>query len=381
MSMKKLKVSLLPLSILLGFAIAIGIASNNMQTAKAAKSSPPCLYYPNQLPGCNGIVFDTYGDYADWYAARQIDSTLGHLTGGSGPCLQYPDPQPGCNGIVFDTYGQYAIWYALRQIDSVAGGGGGGGNIVDSIKKYAWLLKGNTLGSNPDFLGTIDNTALTIRIDSVLAGRIGNTNQNTWLGYKAGFNTAVATGGNTFYGWMANGTYSAGTNNTALGNEAGFANAGSYNTFCGEFSGAGQYSGNQNTCLGASSGTAGPNTNFNFTSVGYSAKGWGSNMVQLGNTSVDSVSTYGVFNINLTPITDTGITACMPFQGRAYKKVVIYITTSSAASTYKFPKAFTNVPLVVSNATLAPMVTNLTITQVRIINTSATAGYLFLEGN
>jgi hypothetical protein len=97
-----------------------------------------------------------------------------------------------------------------------------------------WSILGNSgTVDGTNFLGTTDNVPLNFEVNSQRAGRIDNTNANTFFGYQAG-------NSNT-----------SGIQNTFIGQQAGYNNlSGYWNTFVGDSSGYSTTTGYRNTSIG-----------------------------------------------------------------------------------------------------------------------------------
>lgn len=122
---------------------------------------------------------------------------------------------------------QAGSWFDL------IGGGGGGGN--------SWNLTGNTVGSIQK-LGTLDNydlrlirndeTAALFSLSNTLLGRVaGNVvtgTNNTFVGQSAGFSTTTGSA-NTAIGSSAANNLSSGNSNIAIGYQSGNISIGSFN--------------------------------------------------------------------------------------------------------------------------------------------------------
>lgn len=121
-----------------------------------------------------------------------------------------------------------------------------------SASSNAWSLAGNP-GTNPstNFIGTVDNQPLSFRVNNQKAGKIDGA-LNTFLGYQAG-NSNTAGSGNTGIGGYS--LYSnTGLNNTANGAQALYFNTiGRSNTANGYFALLNNTTGNNNTASGMQS--------------------------------------------------------------------------------------------------------------------------------
>jgi hypothetical protein len=98
----------------------------------------------------------------------------------------------------------------------------------DMIGASAWGLLGNTgTVDGTNFIGTTDNIPFNIRVNGQKAGRIENTNANSFWGYQSGLSNTTGRH-NTFNGYKAGYSTTIGEKNTAYGSEALYSNIGNY---------------------------------------------------------------------------------------------------------------------------------------------------------
>ena len=168
----------------------------------------------------------------------------------------------------------------------------------------AWRTRGNTgtVDAN-NFIGTTDNVPLNFKVFGQHAGRIDNTNANTFFGYQAG-NANIAGGGITAYGYQALFNNLA-SNNTAIGGNTLYSNTtGSANVATGTNALSFNTIGGLNTASGIGAlynNVAGSNA----TAVGYNA------MVFTNNTTTpftnsDVAVGYEALRGSPTPSANTG---------------------------------------------------------------------------
>jgi Chaperone of endosialidase len=164
----------------------------------------------------------------------------------------------------------------LLVYDSTAGSfffntGGGWQNMTSTAStSESWSINGNRLVTTPNsFLGTVDSTALIIKVNNQLSGRIDPTLTNTLWGYNTGGNQG---GGNTAIGYssMKN---ARGSDNTSVGFKALTNN----------------FSGFDNTAIGSSSLTS-DSSGYRNTAIGRSAMHSNGNGVQ--NTAIGAFSMF-----------------------------------------------------------------------------------------
>ena len=139
----------------------------------------------------------------------------------------------------------------------------------------AWI---HGYGSNNIFFGlNAGNFSLTgtgeVGIGSGALQALSSGSSNTGVGFGALFSTASS------------------ANSTAVGYSALQNSTGADNTAVGYIAGSAIVAGTQNTFLGSGSNASGDYSNA--TAIGYGSTATGSNTIQLGNSSVTAVNTYG----------------------------------------------------------------------------------------
>src|SRR3990172_1572795 len=136
-----------------------------------------------------------------------------------------------------------------------------------SLNSLSWSLLGNSgTVDGTNFIGTTDNIPFNIRVNNQKAGRIDNTNANTFFGFQSG--NANTTGvENTANGFQALYSNTAGFDNTANGKGALYSNTtGNNNTSNGVLALTSNTTGNNNTANGVlalSQNTTGNNNTAN----------------------------------------------------------------------------------------------------------------------
>jgi hypothetical protein len=136
------------------------------------------------------------------------------------------------------------------------------------------------------------------------AGRSNSSGDyNTFLGSSAGQDNDTGHD-NTFTGSAAGQDNTVGYENTFNGRAAGNLNSrGTFNTFIGGESGTNNTTGSNNTTLGQSANVA-SGALVDATAIGSNAIVSASNTIQLGDSSLAVVNTYGAFEINNSPVID-----------------------------------------------------------------------------
>jgi trimeric autotransporter adhesin len=91
------------------------------------------------------------------------------------------------------------------------------------VNSNTWSLTGNSgINSSTHFIGTTDNTPLSIRVNNIQSGYIGNSvTANTYLGYQTGVSASGAN--NTLIGYQAGSALTSGWSNTLIGYNANVA--------------------------------------------------------------------------------------------------------------------------------------------------------------
>lgn len=198
--------------------------------------------------------------------------------------------------IVYDTTAN-SLWY---------NNGAGWQNLFSGATANAhWSLTGNSGTTNNNFLGTIDNKPLLVRVDNLPSGRVDPNSANTTWGYRAGNGDAGSY--NTITGYLAMSTNQSSTHNTAAGAHAmqntylGSGNAGygalamfnnvsgAQNVSIGFYSMNTLASGARNTGLGAFTDMGAAGNLNNVTVIGYGAFVNQSNKVRIGNAAVTAI--------------------------------------------------------------------------------------------
>ena len=154
----------------------------------------------------------------------------------------------------------------------------------------AWSLGGNDADSN-NFLGTLNNTPLKIKVNNQLSGRIDPSRENTYWGYQAGYSNPVPADsgtGNTGIGFRSLYYNTTGVDNSTTGsyslyyNTTGYLNTasgygslrsnttGHYNTANGGLALYQNTTGHYNTASGASSLSKNITGSYN-TAIGFDA--------------------------------------------------------------------------------------------------------------
>src|SRR5882762_2559814 len=105
---------------------------------------------------------------------------------------------PNTRGLlVYDTTTN-SFWYNTGAQWQAISSGASSLSVADS----AWLIKGNSnVHDTVNFLGTINNVPLNIRVNNQRSGRIDPTRADTYWGYRAGF--ADTGNNNTANGYLA----------------------------------------------------------------------------------------------------------------------------------------------------------------------------------
>ncbi len=156
------------------------------------------------------------------------------------------------------------------------------------------------VGSNSLFFNTTGNFNTTVGAGSMCNNVLGSSN--------------TAIGSSALEGETSQTTV--GDGNVAVGVQSLYNNSGDSNTAIGSFSLINNTSGSQNVAIGASSGPSSLYTDLtNTISIGYGAEANTSNTIQMGNSSIQQMNTYGTIGVG-TYALDTaasGITGSIYF--------------------------------------------------------------------
>ncbi len=288
-------------------------------------------------PGAGKVLVSDANGVASW-ASNSPTS----LSGGVAGSLPYQSAAgttaftaAGTNGQILTSTGTTAP--AWTSVLSIAQGGTGTSTqnfvdlstdqIISGIKTFNTPLISNSIKIGKGGGQGEQNTAIGTNLGT------GTGSRNTAIGYNAMSSyTGTGTGNNTSVGYQNSVSLSTGKQNTSIGAEAlmtlSTANAntaigaqslmastGANNTALGYSTASIIGAGTNNTFLGAFS-TANLATINNATAVGYGAIVTADNTIQLGNTSVTTISTTGTFStsgsINASGAITTPIYASTP---------------------------------------------------------------------
>ncbi|HKR07226.1 MAG TPA: hypothetical protein VJY62_21500 [Bacteroidia bacterium] len=116
---------------------------------------------------------------------------------------------PATGLLIYQTDGSAGFWYY-------------NGSAWTPFTSTGWLTTGNSgTVDGTNFLGTTDDVPFTIKVNNQKAGRIDNTLQNAFFGYRAG--DSITTGNyNTIIGHMAGRSCKTGSRNVFIGDSAGY---------------------------------------------------------------------------------------------------------------------------------------------------------------
>jgi Chaperone of endosialidase len=196
---------------------AIGLLIYNTNTAGASPY--------NVIPGYY------YWDGTQWVLLNAGSGSVGPIgptgaTGATGPA-----GPPGATGPTW-TLSSIAIDSTTGHI-TVNGTTGSGGPV--STSDGVWLLQGNAnVLDTTNFIGTTTNVPFNIKVNNTLSGRIDNTRNTVFLGYKTGGKINALNINNTAIGSLAMQNDSSGNDNVGIGFKAlNSVKGGNFNTAVG----------------------------------------------------------------------------------------------------------------------------------------------------
>jgi len=182
--------------------------------------------------------------------------------------------------------------------------GKGNGSMATNTAMGYQVLQDNTTGNYNTVMGyqafranTIGGGNIAIGYQALSLNTTGDANSASGsisLTKNTTGSHNTATGNSALY------NNTTGGNNIANGAEALYSNTtGNYNTAVGRQALYTNTTGNYNTAIGYSAGPSSVNLS-NTTAIGYNAKVTKSNTIQLGDTNIENVYTYGSFGIGAT---------------------------------------------------------------------------------
>ncbi len=280
--------------------------------------------YYSSVYGANSNYDLTFKAWVSTVAGGNITST-GTITSGT---VTYPNIHGAANQVLTTNGSGTLVWTtpvnsasSLTGTLPIANGGTGSSiqNFVDlssnqsingdkifssnGIFNTQTIGKGNATGGENLAVGAgalngvstgTRNTAIG---NSAMQNYVGTSfDNNTSVGYAnlVGMTTGF---GNTSVGAESLISLTDGNSNTSIGNQSLINTTGSNNVGVGKRSGDANSSGNNNTFIGTETSSGSNNLN-NATAIGYGAMVNSSNTIQLGNTSIQNVNTYGSITAN-----------------------------------------------------------------------------------
>lgn len=119
-----------------------------------------------------------------------------------------------------------------------------------------------------------------------------NGSNDTYVGFESGFSTIAPAGDNTFVGGFSGFANTLGSNNTFIGTGSGInATTGNFNTCIGNIAGANNTVRNRNNCFGVSAGNVGVGDDNVFFGFSTGSQGVGNKNVVIGNNGMQVANT------------------------------------------------------------------------------------------